>query len=60
MFRTVFNPELFGKKILFLIIIGTMIFTLSCSSDSTEPVEEDLILKFSPAEQTVPSHVEDE
>lgn len=58
MFRTVFNPEL-SRKILFLIIIATMIFTLSCSSDSTDPVvEEDLALKFNPAEQTVPENTE--
>ncbi len=57
MFRTVFNPEL-SRKILFLIIIVTTMLMLSCSSDSTEPVAENLSLKFSPAEQTVPSYTE--
>ena len=53
MLRTVFNPELSGKRMLFLIIIAVMIFTISCSSDSTEPVVENFKLIFSPAEQTV-------
>ncbi|MEA2095672.1 MAG: hypothetical protein U9P73_03115, partial [Candidatus Cloacimonadota bacterium] len=55
MLRTVFNPELSGKRLLFLIIIAVMIFMISCSSssNSTEPDTENLILKFSPAEQTV-------
>ncbi len=55
MLRTVFNPELSGKRMLFLIIIAVMIFTISCSSssNSTEPDTENLILKFSPAEQTI-------
>ncbi len=58
MFRIVFNPEIFGKKIFFLLIIATMIFSISCSSDSTEPEEENLKLIFSPAEQTVPINTE--
>jgi len=58
MLRTVFNPELHGKRMLLLIIIAVMIFSLSCSSDSTEPEEENLKLMFSPAEQTVPINTE--
>ena len=58
MLRTVFNPELHGKRILLLIMIAVMLFSLSCSSDSTEPEEENLKLVFSPAEQTVPINTE--
>ena len=58
MLRTVFNSELSGKRILFLIIIAVMIFSISCSSDSTEPQVENLKLIFSPAEQTVPMNTE--
>ncbi len=58
MLRTVFNPELYGKRILLIIIIAAMIFTISCSSDSTEPEVENLKLMFSPAEQTVPTNTE--
>ena len=58
MLRTVFNPELNGKRILFMIIIAIMIFSISCSSDSTEPEIENLKLMFSPAEQTVPINTE--
>ncbi len=56
--KTVFSPELFGKRILFLIIITAMIFSISCSSDSTEPDIGNLKLMFSPAEQTVPANTE--
>ncbi len=57
--KTVFSPELFGKRILFLIIIAVMIFSISCSnSDSTEPDVGNLKLMFSPAEQTVPANTE--
>ena len=56
--RTVFNPELYGNRILLLIIIAVMIFSISCSSDSTEPEVENLKLMFSPAEQTVPTNTE--
>lgn len=60
MLRTVFNPELYGKRILLLIMIMIMIFSISCSSssDSTEPEVENLKLMFSPAEQTVPINTE--
>ena len=58
MLKTVFNSELSGKRILFLIIIAVMIFTISCSSDSTEPDAENLKLMFSPAEQAVPVNTE--
>ena len=58
MLRTVFNSELSGKRMLFLIIIAVMIFSISCSSDSTEPVVENFKLIFSPAEQTVPVYTE--
>ncbi|MCK5050705.1 MAG: hypothetical protein KAS53_03115 [Candidatus Cloacimonetes bacterium] len=58
MLRTVFNPELSGKRILFLIIIAVMIFSISCSNDSTEPEEENLKLIFSPSEQTVTVNTE--
>ena len=58
MLRTVFNPELNGKRILFMIIIAIMIFSISCSSDSTEPEVENLKLMFSPAEQTAPVNTE--
>ena len=58
MLRTVFNPELYGNRILLLIIIAVMIFSISCSSDSTEPEVENLKLMFSPAEQTVPTNTE--
>ena len=54
MLRTVFGPELFGKRILFMIIIVVMAFSISCSSDSTEPEVNNLKLMFSPAEQTAP------
>lgn len=58
MLRTGFNPELSGKRILFLIVIAVMIFSISCSSDSTEPVVENFKLIFNPAEQTVPVYTE--
>ena len=58
MLRTVFGPELFGKRILFMIIVAVMIFSISCSSDSTEPEVNNLKLMFSPAEQTVPVNTE--
>lgn len=60
MLRTVFNPELSGKRILILLIIAVMIFTISCSSssNSTEPDTENLKLMFSPVEQTVPINSE--
>ena len=54
MLRTVFGPELFGKRILFMIIIVVMAFSISCSSDSTEPEINNLKLMFSPVEQTAP------
>jgi len=56
--KTVLSPELSGKRILFMIIIAVMIFSISCSSDSTEPDIENLKLMFSPAEQTVPANTE--
>ncbi len=58
MLRTVFNLELNEKRILFMIIIAIMIFSISCSSDSTEPEVENLKLMFSPVEQTVPINTE--
>lgn len=58
MLRTVFNPELSGKRILILIIIGLMIFSVSCPKDPTEPEVENLKLTFSPVEQTVPVNSE--
>ena len=58
MLRTVFNPELFGKRIFFLIIITAMIFSISCSNDSTGPVAENLKLMFSPLVQTIPVNTE--
>ena len=58
MLRTVFNPELSGKRILILIIIGLMIFSVSCPKDPTEPEAENLKLMFSPVEQTVPVNSE--
>ena len=58
MLRIVFNPELYGKRILFLIIIAILIFSISCSSNSTEPDAGNLKLMFSPAEQTVPANTE--
>ncbi len=60
MLRTVFNLELNEKRILFMIIIATMIFSISCSSDSTEPEVENFKLMFSPAEQTVSVNTEAE
>ncbi len=58
MLRTVFNPELTGKRILFLIIVTVVMFSISCSNDSTEPSAENLKLMFSPSEQTVPVNTE--
>ena len=58
MLRTVFNPELSRKRILFLIIAIVMIFSISCSNDSTGPVAENLKLMFSPSEQTIPVNME--
>jgi len=58
MLRTVFNPELKGKKILSLMVVAIMVFSLSCSSDSTEPEVGNLKLMFNPAEQIVPENTE--
>lgn len=48
------------NKLVFIFLSLTTLIMLSCSSDSTEPQSEDLILKFSPAEQTVPENTEAE
>ena len=58
MLRTVFNPELYGKRILLLIIITAMMISISCPKDPTEPQVENLKLMFNPVEQTVPINTE--
>jgi len=58
MLKTRITPELFLNRILFLIIIMTMIFLLSCSKDTTSPEDNDLKLMLSPVDQTVPMNIE--
>jgi len=58
MIRTLYKNILSGNKLILVLFSFTLLIMLSCSSDSTEPQSEDMILKFSPAEQTAPENTE--